>query len=49
MGAAPEGLDFDAVDGAWRDRVIPAGGKAAVRASVAPDIEALAGPGPLAD
>jgi hypothetical protein len=48
MGAVLEGLDFDAVIGAWWDRVIPTGGKAAVRASVARYLAALAGPGPLA-
>lgn len=47
MGAVLEGLDFDVVVGAWWDRVIASGGKAAVRASVARYIAALAGPGPL--
>ncbi|WP_198378089.1 MBL fold metallo-hydrolase [Neoroseomonas rubea] len=48
MGAVLEALDFDAVYGAWWDRVIPAGGKDAVRASVARYIRAVEGPGPLA-
>lgn len=48
MGAILEGLDFDTVIGAWWDRVIPEGGKAAVRASVARYLAALSGPAPLA-
>lgn len=48
MGRVLEALDFDAVYGAWWDRVIPSGGKDAVRASVARYIRAVEGPGPLA-
>ncbi|MBP0466806.1 MBL fold metallo-hydrolase [Roseomonas sp. PWR1] len=48
MGAVLDALDFDAVYGAWWDRVIPTGGKEAVRASVARYIRAVEGPGPLA-
>ena len=49
MGAVLGALEFDAVYGAWWDRVIPTGGKAAVRASVARYVSAVSGPGPLAD
>lgn len=48
MGRVLEALDFDAVYGAWWDRVIATGGKDAVRASVARYIRAVEGPGPLA-
>ena len=49
MGAVLEGLEFDAVYGAWWDRVIPTDGKAAVRRSVARYIAAVSGTGPLGD
>ena len=49
MGAVLEALDFDAVYGAWWDRVIPTGGKAAVRRSVARYVAAVTGPGSLGD
>lgn len=45
MGRVLEGLDFDAVYGAWWDRVIPTGGKDAVRRSVARHVRAVTGPG----
>lgn len=48
MGAVLDGLDFDAIHGAWWDRVIPTGGRQAVAASVARYIRAVTGPGPLA-
>lgn len=49
MGAVLDALDFDAVYGAWWDRVIPEGGKAAVRRSVDRYVAAVTGPGPLGD
>ena len=41
IGAVLEALDFDAIYGGWWDRVIPTGGKAAVRRSVARYIRAV--------
>lgn len=41
IGAVLEGLDFDAVYGGWWDRVIPTGGKEAVRRSVARYVRAV--------
>ena len=47
MGGVLDALDFDAVYGAWGDRVIPRDGKAAVRAAVARYVAAIEGPAPL--
>jgi hypothetical protein len=47
MGAVLDTLDFDAVYGAWWDRVIASGGKAAVAASVARYQRAVTGPAAL--
>ena len=48
MGARLAALEFDAVYGAWWDRVIPEGGKSAVAVSVERYIRAVTGPAPLA-
>ncbi len=47
MGAILAGLEFDAVYGAWWDRVIERDGKHAVAVSVARYIRAVTGPAPL--
>ena len=46
MGVVLDSLEFDAVYGAWWDRVIASDGKAAVRTSVARYIRAVTGPAP---
>lgn len=47
MGAVLDALEFDAVYGAWWDRVIATGGKAAVGRSVERYLRAVTGPAPL--
>jgi hypothetical protein len=47
IGAMLAALRFDAIYGAWWDRVIPTGGQAAAARSVARYRRALEGPGPL--